>query len=326
MGAIVPFLCMSHLYSQESIDTNYIRDFKHLLTARLFLLNQDASVVFSNETDERIVYQPNVNFRLGIAGFYKWFGLGLSIKNPFVERNPDKYGHTTSIDWRINAYGRAYAAELFFQNFKGFYISAPVAEDGALFKLPDMKMYSFGITAYWIFNYKRFSIRAAFIQNEQQKKSAGSFIVSPFVNYYNIVSDTGIVPEELMHSYQIHASDVLKSGHFLAIGLAPGYSYSVVFLKHFYINGALLPGVYWQQSSYNSLTESRTSQDFAFFLNARIAAGFNSELWYIGASFISGINQFPYLYPGAKFYYDLRQMRFWVGTRFDLFRKKTKKI
>jgi hypothetical protein len=325
---------LNPLFSQDNssykdnvsgVDSLYIEDFTNLLTARLYLLYQDVNFVFIREAQEQIVYKPNVNVRIGIAGFYKWFGLGLSIKNPIFQKNQDKYGKTTSLDLRVNVYGNQFAAELYYQSYKGFYISNPPANDGSLFKVPGMKMMSIGVTGYWILNYKRFSIRAALIQNERQKKSAGSLIISPFFSYYNIQSPDGIIPQELIISHQIRNYDVLKSGDFYSLGLAPGYTYTFVFLKHFYITGALSPGVYWQYSSYITLMEPKTSLAFSFFLNGRLAAGYNSGKWFIGATILTGFNDIPSVYAGSKFYYDVAQLRFWAGTRFDWFRKKNKK-
>ncbi|HTX89298.1 MAG TPA: DUF4421 family protein [Bacteroidales bacterium] len=308
------------------IDSNYIADYTNLLTARLYLLDENSSFVFIKEANHQIVYKPNVNFRIGIAGFYKWFGLGVSVKSPLLERNTSKYGTTSSLDLRINAYGNQFAGELFFQSYKGFYISTPVAEDGSFYKVPSMMLWSAGATGYWILNYHRFSIRAAFIQNERQKKSAGSLIISPFFYYYSIQSPGGILPQELINDYQIRNYEILTSGDFYAFGLAPGYTYSFIFLKYFYINAALSPGVYWQHASYNTLAAPNTTLDISFFLNGRLAAGYNNGKWFIGLSVITGFSDIPSLYAGSKFYYNVTQMRLWGGTRFDWFRKKSKKL
>ena len=63
-------------------DSAFIADYKNLLTARVFLLYQDASFVLNPGNSKQIIFTPNVAGRIGIEGFYKWFGLGLSIGNP----------------------------------------------------------------------------------------------------------------------------------------------------------------------------------------------------------------------------------------------------
>ena len=58
------------------LDSNYIEDYRHLLTARFYLLRE--SISFSITPDEitgAIKYRHNSHVRLGVAGFYKWLGV-----------------------------------------------------------------------------------------------------------------------------------------------------------------------------------------------------------------------------------------------------------
>jgi len=307
-----------------SIDTAMIADYKQQLTARFYFLFQDASFVLNPGSSDILVYKPNVAGRIGITAFYRWYGIGLSMGIPYLRLDPDDYGKTSSLDLRINAYGNQFAAEIFAQYYKGFYIRSPEQPDGTKYTVPDMMMFSVGVNAYWIYNYKRFSIRAAFINNERQKKSAGSLIIRPTFLFYSISSSNGIIPPELAESEHIKEYEVLRTGNFYALGLAPGYSYTFVFLKNFYINGAVFPGIYWQNYSYQTTTHSHTDFEFSFLVGARIALGYNSDAWFIGASLITGINDVPSILGDSQFYYDVAQIRFWGGTRFDLFRKKKK--
>jgi hypothetical protein len=208
-----------------TFDSNYLADYTNLLTARLFLLYQNASL-FINPSDDKISkisYRPNVNVRVGVAGFWKWFGLGLSIVNPFYKTDQVAYGKTSTLDLRVNFFGREMAGELFYQNYKGFYISFPERTDGTHYIVPDMQTTSIGIAGYWVYNSKRFSIRAAFIQNERQKKSAGSFVLRPAFLYYRISSDQGIIPAEIVDNYHIPISGLVTGGTFYSLELSPGY-------------------------------------------------------------------------------------------------------
>lgn len=305
-------------------DSNYIADYTNLLTTRLFLLFQNASLLINPTFDKssKIVYRPNANLRLGIAGFWKWFGLGLSIDNPFYKTDRDAYGKTTTLDLRINAFGRAVAAELFFQKYKGFFISSPEKPDGTHYIIPDMETISLGIAGYWIYNSRRFSIRAAFIQNERQKKSAGSFVIRPAFIYYRIFSDQGIIPAEIVDAYHIPQSNLVTSGEFYSLGLSPGYVYTLVFLKNFYIMGAVFGGVAAQFSSFSNERSDYSNFEFTFQLSGRLALGYNSHKWFLGASVQTGFTEIPDKLNNALFNYDVAQFRLWGGTRFDIFRKK----
>jgi hypothetical protein len=261
---------------------------------------------------------------MGIAGFWRWFGLGISINNPIYKINQETYGKTTTLDLRVNAFGRSIAGELFFQKYKSFYISSPVQTDGTHYIIPDMQTLSIGIAGYYIYNAKRFSIRAAFIQNERQKKSAGSLVVRPSFLYYRISSDNGIIPAELHEEYHIAQSNHINSGEFYSLGLSPGYVYTLVFLKNFYLTAAVFPGVAAQFSSYSNDHDVYSNFEFVFQLNGRFALGYNSDKWFLGGSYQTGFNEVPDKINNALFSYDVAQFRFWGGTRFDLFKKKKK--
>jgi hypothetical protein len=303
-------------------DSAYITDYKNLLTVRIFLLYQDASLVLNPRTSEKLIYTPNVSGRIGIAGFYKWFGLGLSLGNSIFRRSVTKYGNTSVLDLRVNAYGRSVAAELYLQNLKGFYIQSLKDTLGDLFKIPDMRIFSIGIIGYYIYNHERFSLRSAFIQNERQKKSAGSLIIRPTFLYYNLSSGDGIIPAEMIYTYGIKNNFRVSSGEFYSFGLAPGYAYTLVLFKRAYLSAAIFPGILWQNYHYEAFQRVYSSANFTFTLSWRAAVGYNSDNWYIGAGIVSGFDKIPGWIGNSTFYYDIGQVRFWVGTRFHWFKKR----
>ncbi len=307
----------------SKIDTLFIGDYTDLLTTRIYSVFQDASIMSNPGNIDKIVYRPNVDFRLGIGANYKWLGIGLSVENLFPWRNAGLYGKTSSLDLRVNAFGRSVAGELFYQNYRGFYISYPQRSDHSYYLMPDMASVSFGAAGYWIYNAQKFSLRAAFIQNERQKKSAGSFLVRPSVLYFRLSSDHGIIPEELARQYNIPVSNQFTGGTVVALGLAPGYSYTIIFLKYVYISGTVLPGVAAQFYTFEA--DAGDYHDFEFVLKAgvRVAMGYNSGKWFIGGALQTSLQSVPDRLSQALFDYDLFQLRIWGGLRFDLFRKKS---
>jgi hypothetical protein len=261
-----------------------------------------------------------------LAGNWRWFGLSLSIDNPFYKTDQEKYGRTSSIDIRVTALGRNLAAEVFLQHYTGFYIGYPDKPDGTKYILPDMTTFSIGVAGLWIYNSRRFSMRAASLQNEQQRKSAGSLIVRPALLYYHISSDDGIIPAALILENNIPLSDQIVSGDFYSLGLSPGYAYTFVFLKNLYVTGAVFPGVAAQIHSYFSATDRYSGYEFSFQLNGSLTMGYNSDKWFIGASVQSGFNEVPDKLNNSMFNYDIAQFKLWGGTRFNIFKSKKNTI
>lgn len=310
--------------SATTLDSTYVEDYTEWLTTRLYLLYQNATFVISTNEVDNIIFQPNTDIKLGIAGFYKWFGLGLSITNPFYQFNKETYGKTSAIDLRINAFGRAVAAEVFFQNFRGFYIRNIHPSYNQYYILPDMNLFSMGAYGYWIYNSRKFSLRAAFVQNERQVKSAGSFMIRPGFSFFEVSSDTGIIPGEIIRNFKLAPDEIIKQGKFYNISLAPGYTYTFVFLKHVYFNAAVFPGVAWLSYSYKGKSNTYSRSDFIFQLGIRLALGYNTKKWYIGGAVITGFNDLDAPWSNSSFFYDVSQFRIWGGMRFDIFRKKKK--
>ncbi len=312
-------------YFLPDTDTSYIANYKHLLTTRFYLLAQNSTFAIFPAREATMVYQPNETGRFGVAGFYKWFGLGLSLGSTLFRKDPNIYGSTTVYDFRVNAYGKFAAIESYLQYYNGFYMNYRSDNLKGTYKIPGMELISFGIDATYIYNYSKFSIRASFTQNERQKKSAGSLIVKPLIRYYHIKSDTGIIPGPVLDIYSPSGENIL-SGNFFTLGLGPGYTYTLVFLKDFYITADAMMEVNWSFYNYTSTDSIYISNGFSFPGSIRVALGYNSDKWFIGASYLSTIFNFqPSHRMQDDFHYHLTQIRFWVGTRFDAFKRRNKK-
>ncbi|MFC2101560.1 DUF4421 family protein [Bacteroidota bacterium] len=312
-------------YFPTEPDTAYIESFKHLLTTRFYLLAQNTSLVIFPDFASTMTYQPNETGRFGIAAFYSWFGLGISFGTKYFRKNANIYGTTKSLDFRINAYGKFMAVEGYLQYYQGFYMDYKSSAFKETFIIPGMDLISFGVDGTYIYNHGKFSIRASYTQNERQKKSAGSLIVKPTFRYYYVNSDSGIIPDKILDIYSLKQENIL-SGNFYTLGLGPGYIYTLIFAKNFYITAAGQLDMNWTSYDYTTTEDTYQASGFSFPFSVRAAVGYNSDVWFIGGSFLSTLF---YLQPNDQsqddFHYHLTQIRFWVGTRFNAFKRWNKK-
>jgi hypothetical protein len=177
-----------------------------------------------------------------------------------------------------------------------------------------------GFNGQYIFNHKKFSYRAPFLQNEWQKKSAGSFLAGINLFYVNIAGDSSLIPSKGADTSffdGIHFSQY----RFFNAGLIAGYAHTFVVKQHFFLTlsltGGLSGGGSWLYTSYEDELD-RSGFTAAGNISGRVALGYNSKRIFVGLSYL-GIflrNQSPI--PETVLGYETGMFRFNVVYRFRL--------
>lgn len=328
----IPLLCRplhpaatDSLIKSPKFDTAYIGDYKNLLSARLYFLIQDTRLVIQADEFNQIIYKPNLPFKIGIGGFYKWFGLGLAFGSPLHKQDEDKQGKTESFDLRLNLYSTSFAIEGYLHRLKGFYASNYEYPDGNNYLNPSLMVTAIGGYGYYVLNKRKFSLRSVFIQNEWQKKSAGSFMARFGFNFSRMESDSGFITPDWIRDYGSDTMRNFNEGDIFAVSLAPGYGYNLVFLKKCYLHASAFAGV-----QYNYMHGETTLESESYHHTVALVVSLRGAIGYVGKKFHAG---FSAILPGFQplssgeynFFWDPPQYRLWLGTRFDLFGKKNKK-
>jgi len=317
---------------QLKIDTTYIKDLSHKLSIRILSVNKFTSFdVKDNDIDSLVSYSPNRNLNLGFGVNYKWFGLWLAFKFPFINNDDEKYGKTKRFDAITSIFLRKLAIDVYLSTYKGFYIENPEAylpgwEEGMAYpQRPDITTTKIGGSCTYTFKYRKYSTKAAYIQTEIQKKSAGSFLLGGFFSYFGIRGSSPFVPYELKDIY-----DPALLFNYLSVygaGVTFGYSHTFVLWKKFYISFSLVPGIAIQgyEIDYEDGQEKKTGSFVAGRFLARAALGYNSEKSYAGFTASSDS------YSGNtgdeqrnSLNYEVGVIRFFYGRRFNFptFKKK----
>jgi hypothetical protein len=191
-------------------------------------------------------------------------------------------------------------------------------ENDALPQLPDMRVISIGLNVFYLFNSDRFSYKAAFVRNQVQLKSAGSFTAGIFGNYDLAETDNGFIPQEYPDS--IASNFDLKSFNTLALGFTVGYLYTWVISKHFFINIGLTPGFGNQRIQLGDVKGEKSVKNTpAAQLAARAAIGYESKYFYFGLSAMTIWRNFKY--KGYDLDLSTEQFKVFFGKRFDLSKK-----
>ena len=234
---------------QDSDSTVYFSDYSELLALRLYS-NVKASHLDIIKESQELSLRPNSPASLGVGFNYKGYGLGIALGLPVSATSKNRYGKTKRFDLQANVYKENLGIDGFAQFYKGYYNSNPQDfiewKSDAFPKLPDMRIISIGLNAFYIFNDEKFSFKAAFVRNQVQHKSAGSFTAGVFGHYDESTTEQGFKPVEFPDS--IGNNFDLKSFNALAIGVTFGYLYTWVISEHFFINIGVTPGI-WQPTN-----------------------------------------------------------------------------
>ncbi|MFK5857409.1 MAG: DUF4421 family protein [Bacteroidota bacterium] len=303
---IVTILIVVGSFSQESkaqsfllkndYDTNYIHSATEELTSRLLSSISYTDILFRDQKlNTTLSYSIHSRYRFGIGFNYSVFGINLTFSPFNNSANNAKYGETKSIDLRMNLYGRSVIFDLYLIKHKGFYLSNPESvleiwpyEETYPLR-PDISVFSTGLVTQYIFNNKKFSLRATYLQNEWQKKSSGSVIVGAALFYSLYNADSSFIPKNIKHP------DFLGGLHFnhsssINFGINGGYSHTFVLKQHFFLSAGLTVGPQFIYTALKCDSQTQASKYAGTFgINAlfRTGFGYNSKKIYAGVFFIS---------------------------------------
>lgn len=277
-------------------DTNYIASYIEDFTTRVFSAVSYSSITLSDQNlDKDLVYEIPSRIYFGAGFNYSVIGINLAF-SPFKNSTLEsEYGETKSFDFRLNFYGRKIIYDFYLMSHRGFYMSNPEdilyswPDTSKYPTRPDMELFSTGLVAQYLFNNKKFSMRATYMQNEWQKKSAGSFIAGGEFFYSHLHGDSSFIPDqvnppEFMDGYHFNHSSSLN------LGLNGGYSHTFVIKKHVFLAIGLSLGPQLSYSVVSSETDSpQRKESFTWGINALLRAGlgYNSRRVYVGMFFIS---------------------------------------
>jgi len=315
------------LLSSET-DTNYIVDYSKELTTRIFGSQKSASFrLFDGTTEKSLNYLPNERFLIGIGANHGILGINLGINFPSINDDDDKYGTTDYINWTTRIIARKIYIDLILQYYKGYYLVNSYemirnwpAEDQYMIR-GDLSTFSIGMSAQYIFNNKKFSYRAGFLQNEWQKKSAGSLLAGGEV-YYNVMQgDSSMVPLNLVYNSFYHNQHFSRADIF-SIGPLIGYAHTFVLKQHWFLSLSLTANLalgfskLYPDEQYSEAMSSGLTLNFNTI--PKIAFGYNSSRWCFDISYnnLSQRNQSPF--DQAWIHFDTGNFRFNIVYRFHL--------
>ncbi|MEO6687302.1 MAG: DUF4421 family protein, partial [Dyadobacter sp.] len=178
-------------------DTSRIYTYNHQLTTRVFMSQKYTRFVIpGTKSAPSLRYNPNSSLDLGIGLTYRAVSVNVGYGFTGLNDFQSERGKTKNLDLQLHLYGRKLTVDLLGQFYKGYYLSIPNFVPGfsGFYTRGDIKVRMIGGSCYYIFNNRKFSYRAGFIQSEWQTRSAGSFLLGGDIYFGAVNSDSLLVP------------------------------------------------------------------------------------------------------------------------------------
>lgn len=264
---------------KAQVDSLYIKDFEYKFTTSVYLLKDFITLTQRFDTGERVNLYPNNPVNLGIGFTIKNTVVNISYGYGLKFLRDIKYGKTSAFDLQLHNYGRKYVLDVFVQRYEGFY-RKNTKERNEITLFPNVEINQYGLLGQYVFNHKRFSYKAAFVQDEIQLRSAGSFLLGGSVFKSKVISDG---------SFMYKGSQRFKNIQF---GFNFGYAHSFVLSRFIFLSGSAAAGI-----NFGSATIRTFGGETEIYPNVlfRLATGYNRAHWSFGVSYVGSL-----LYPSLS--------------------------
>ena len=335
---ILIFLIVKNVSAQEAtlkkgdiIDSTYIQTFPKQIMGRIYTSRKFTKLTFQNKLDgSQLKYEPNTTLNFGVGATVKSFTLNLAYGFKFLNKEGLKKGKTQYLDLQSYIYKRKFMIDVYGQFYNGLYL----ANSGYYFKdtlqpyylRNDIKIRLFGFRALRVNNSSRFSYSAPFVQNELQKKSAGSFLYGLAAVAFSSSADSNYVPHFIKDSlYKSYYN--LKEMQVLQIGPDVGYAYSLIIKQRFFTTLSVDLSFMIGPVKYHPFQASSNIQwQVNPALSARFAIGYNSPNWFLGFTALQGTTSVKSFDKNGQMDVGIGNVRLYYVKRFTMGKKMSKKV
>ena len=275
-------------------DSSFIDSYKNDLVVRLYTSRKYMGQQFIDlASDKQLRYLPSNNYLVGFGINYKMLGINAGFSLPPMRRSVDRYGKTTLLDFQTHLYLRRLTFDLFSHVFWGQYLEnshqilRSTLPNGFYYARPDLRAYAVNAEANYKFNYSRYSFRAPFLQDEWQKKSAGSFFAGGGIYWDGSDADSSFVPSAIAVP-DFYRGVGFKQWELLAVAATGGYAHTFVIDKRFFIMLSAIGGVGIGRSTLTNMEDHQYRIYAPFYkLTERFGLGYQFGRVYVGATCVN---------------------------------------
>ena len=277
-------------YVLNDVDTAYVEKSKYNLTFMPVYSLDYEHYNFSAGGDKKqsIGLAPENRHKLTLKFGWRWLLIGYGID--LQEARP-------RTDLNLSLYSSRFCLDLFYRKSNDLYEikklsgfnngESTLLNGGRYFDGLDVKQK--GISLYYVFN-KRVSYNAAYRQMDQQRLSAGSFVLGAGYNKQEFdFNHEEFIPEI---REQLDERLKFKSIEYKDFNLNFGYCYNWVFAKNLTACASLTPAVSYKKAKLEFAGNKEKQGCICFDLTTRAEVVYNNGRYYAAAAFVSNTSQY----------------------------------
>jgi len=242
-------------------------------------------------------YEQNTGGKIGLGVDWGWLGTYLSFSELDPEFDSDTHGTSTYTDYQFHIFSGAIGLDLYFQDFKGYYLDNTQELDPTFFEengniiRDDLRSQFIGLNFSLTKNPDRLSNAAAINNTSYQSQSGGSWYYILSVNWQKISSDSTLAPTNLIDSYGKIGSIVWAE--FVTVAGGAGYGQTWIIREPFFFHANLGLSAGPQTQQFISQSHGKES-DISLSAKGvlRLALGSNGKRIFGGFTFIADNTSF----------------------------------
>lgn len=236
-----------------------------------------------------VAYVPNFSPRLGAQYAFKDLGVSFSLALPLPPEEVHRRGQTDQLNFLISKYWRDNGVDVFFQNYRGFYIASPWTElrtqkPEKYPQLPDAEIIHYGFNFYQVLEPENYSLKAAYSQMEKQLHSGGSALWTIFFDHLDLKRGEKFIPGS--ESNDTNHFPKIKGVRLNTGGGGIGYGYTYI-TGPYQLSAQILAGAGLQAQKIEEEGDSPTENlHFALKGNLNASLGYRFDNYSIGGKFL----------------------------------------
>ena len=314
---------LEHFFFFRYHDTTYIKSYFDQFALKIVANKKFNYFNIRDKNNETALrYRPENGINLGFGISYKWFALDITFNIGIHE--DENFTQKEAFDFQGRIFSSRQFMEGSLQYYYGYKLGKITGINDVLTDMQkirnDIRTISFGLQYLYAFNYTRFSLKAPFILNEIQKKSAGSMIFGASFAFFTMDADSSIVPVE----YTDFFDPALQITDLSVISLAVnfGYMYTFVYKEHFFLTLGIIPGLSFNMGDYNTDSRDLFKWNVSYKIKTMNAIGYNSEKYFAGMQLVGDWNNVM-LQKKLHSLFNQGSLKLFVGYRFGKRKNKS---